>query len=74
MPLVVPGLMTSASNKDDKQNTQEDWMAKLIGKKITDGSSDEVVWTAFAHFAFRFGSCLEKIDADILFPAEFCKK
>jgi len=39
MPLVVPGLMTSSSSN----NKQEDWMNKLIGKKITDGASNEVV-------------------------------
>ena len=39
MPLVVPGLMTS----DGSKNQQEDWMNKLVGKKITEGTSDEMV-------------------------------
>lgn len=39
MPLVVPGLMTSGGSN----NQQNDWMSKLVGKKITDGASDEVV-------------------------------
>lgn len=39
MPLVVPGLMTAS----DTRNPQEDWTNKLVGKKITDGASDEMV-------------------------------
>ncbi|KAL2052685.1 hypothetical protein ABVK25_006925 [Lepraria finkii] len=39
MPLVVPGMMGGSGNQ------QEDWMNKLVGKKITDGSSDA---TSFA--------------------------
>ena len=40
MPLVVPGLMTS----DGSKNQQDEWMSKLVGKKITDsGASDEIV-------------------------------
>jgi hypothetical protein len=37
MPLVVPGLMSKGG--DDKTN---DWMSKLMGKKIGE-SSDEIV-------------------------------
>ena len=39
MPLVVPGLATPASNNTQ----QEDWLNKLVGKKITNGASDELV-------------------------------
>lgn len=38
MPLVVPGLMSSGGSKSNNQ--QEDWMNKLVGKKLTDSSSD----------------------------------
>ena len=39
MPLVVPGMMGGSDNS----NQQEDWMNKLMGKKITEGSSDATV-------------------------------
>ena len=39
MPLVVPGMMGGSGNS----NQQEDWMNKLMGKKITEGSSDATV-------------------------------
>ena len=37
MPLVVPGVMTSGGNQQDS------WMSKLVGKKITDATTDETV-------------------------------
>ena len=37
MPLVVPGVMTSGGNQHDS------WMSKLVGKKITDSTTDETV-------------------------------
>lgn len=39
MPLVVPGLMSSAGSN----NEQESWMNKLVGKKLTDSTSDTTV-------------------------------
>lgn len=39
MPLVVPGVMTSGGNQ------QEEWMGKLMGKKISESSSDHTVST-----------------------------
>jgi hypothetical protein len=39
MPLVVPGI-TSAGGGDKQQN---DWMSKLMGKKLTDSTSDHSV-------------------------------
>lgn len=47
MPLVVPGLMTSG----DSNHQQNDWMNKLVGKKITDGVSDEMVRVCMAEHA-----------------------
>ena len=40
MPLVVPGMM---GGSDSSNNMQEEWMNKLMGKKITEGSSDATV-------------------------------
>ena len=37
MPLVVPGLMTSAGDG------QGEWMNKLMGKKLSDSTSDATV-------------------------------
>jgi hypothetical protein len=37
MPLVVPGIMTSG---DDQQGK---WMNKLMGKKLSDSTSDATV-------------------------------
>lgn len=39
MPLVVPGI-TSTGGGEDRQN---DWMSKLMGKKLTDSASDHMV-------------------------------
>ena len=39
MPLVIPGMMGGS----DSSNMQEEWMNKLMGKKITEGSSDATV-------------------------------
>ena len=39
MPLVVPGLMSSGGSN----NQQEDWMNKLVGKKLSDSTSDTTV-------------------------------
>ncbi|MCJ1454667.1 hypothetical protein MMC28_005020 [Mycoblastus sanguinarius] len=41
MPLVVPSMMTSGGSS----NQQEEWMSKLMGKKITDSTADA---TSFA--------------------------
>ena len=41
MPLVVPGLMSSSGSNSNNQ--QEDWMNKLVGKKLTDSTSDTTV-------------------------------
>lgn len=38
MPLVVPGINSSLTG--DKKN---DWLDKLMGKRLTDSTSDEVV-------------------------------
>lgn len=38
MPLVVPGINSSLTG--DKKN---DWLDKLMGKKLSDSTSDEVV-------------------------------
>ena len=35
MPLVVPGLM--GSNAKDDNSLQEEWLNKLVGKKLVDG-------------------------------------
>lgn len=44
MPLVVPGMMTSGAGASaNNDNTNEAWMNKLLGKKLTDGASDETV-------------------------------
>lgn len=40
MPLVVPGLMSSGGSNN---NSQDDWMNKLVGKKLTDSASDNTV-------------------------------
>lgn len=40
MPLVVPGLMSSGGSNS---NQQDDWMNKLVGKKLTDSASDNTV-------------------------------
>ena len=40
MPLVVPGMMGKNSIATNKK---EEWMSKLLGKKITDSSSDNMV-------------------------------
>ncbi len=45
MPLVVPGLMTTSNTNPH----QESWTNKLIGKKITDGASDEIVCISTAY-------------------------
>ena len=39
MPLVVPGLMGGSDNS----NQLDEWMNKLMGKKLTEGSSDATV-------------------------------
>lgn len=39
MPLVVPGI-TSTGGGDNQQN---EWMSKLMGKKLTDSASDHSV-------------------------------
>ena len=46
MPLVVPGVMTSGSSQ------QEEWMSKLMGKKLSDGTSDSMVATYLAEFPY----------------------
>ena len=46
MPLVVPGINSSLTG--DKKN---DWMSKLMGKKLSDSTSDELVW-AFSALYF----------------------
>lgn len=38
MPLVVPGIQTSLTG-----NQTTDWVDKLLGKKLTDSTTDEVV-------------------------------
>jgi|SRR5271154_5879945 len=48
MPLIVPGI--TPQNKDTSTTssssiTQQDWATKLLGKKLSDGSSDH---TSFA--------------------------
>ena len=40
MPLVVPGLMNSGGSTN---NNQDDWMNKLVGKKLTDSAPDNTV-------------------------------
>ncbi|KAL8653986.1 MAG: hypothetical protein Q9226_003618 [Calogaya cf. arnoldii] len=40
MPLIVPGLNPTSTSSS---NTQQEWMTKLMGKKITDsGASDNL--------------------------------
>ena len=46
MPLVVPGLMSSGGSNT---NQQEDWMNKLVGKKLTDSTSDTTVCFTLAY-------------------------
>ena len=50
MPLVVPGLMGSAGSNSNNNNQQEDWMNKLVGKKLTDSASDNTVCRQFVFF------------------------
>lgn len=38
MPLVVPGINSGGDN-----SKTEEWMNKLVGKKLTDGTSDSTV-------------------------------
>lgn len=38
MPLVVPGINSGGDN-----SKTEEWMNKLVGKKLTDGPSDATV-------------------------------
>ncbi|MCJ1273812.1 hypothetical protein MMC21_001605 [Puttea exsequens] len=40
MPLVVPGLMGPASH-NNASSQQEEWMSKLMGKRITDGAASD---------------------------------
>jgi hypothetical protein len=40
MPLVVPGLMSNDNNKTD--NSVEDWMSKLSGKKLGEDHNETV--------------------------------
>lgn len=47
MPLVVPGMMTSGANATSNDNSNKTWMNKLLGKKLTDGASDEIVSAIF---------------------------
>ena len=46
MPLVVPGLMGGSDNN----NQLDEWMNKLMGKKLTEGSSDATVQLIFFLF------------------------
>ena len=50
MPLVVPGMMGSGTNAQSEDSTNEAWMNRLLGKKLTDGPSDE---TVSPHFCDR---------------------
>ena len=46
MPLVVPGLIGSNANNNNISNSQqEEWLNKLVGKKLTDSASDNTVRT-----------------------------
>jgi hypothetical protein len=46
MPLVVPGITGTSGDKT------EEWTNKLVGKKLSDGSSSETV-SVPAHISFR---------------------
>jgi hypothetical protein len=49
MPLVVPGLMSKDGGKT------EEWMNKLVGKKLGEGGSDEMVSFVFVILPFGRG-------------------
>jgi hypothetical protein len=47
MPLVVPGITSNSSGGKDE------WLNKLVGKKISDSSSNETVCLLLYLFSFR---------------------
>ncbi len=48
MSLVVTGMMTSGTEAESaNENTNGAWMNKLLGKKLTDGASNETVSAFF---------------------------
>lgn len=50
MPLVVPGI-TSTGGGDNLQN---EWMSKLMGKKLTDSAGDHSVSTIYFMLSAQF--------------------
>jgi hypothetical protein len=50
MPLVVPGINSTGSG----DNLQNEWMSKLMGKKLTDSASDHSVSTTYFMLSARF--------------------
>lgn len=44
MPLFVPGVTSTGNNQQNKdQNQESEWMNKLLGKKLTESTTDAVV-------------------------------
>lgn len=41
MPLVVPGLMSEKLEEGSKDQKRQEWMTKLMGKKLTGGSESQ---------------------------------
>ena len=55
MPLVVPGMQSKEGGSGNDKTS--DWMNKLMGKKIGEGS-DETVCFSFSFFPFLISSTL----------------
>ena len=45
MPLIVPGIASTESNQPQGQSQGLEWMNKLMGKTITDSTTDATVRT-----------------------------
>ena len=43
MPLVVPGINVPLTNHNNNNNNRNEWLTKLVGKKLTESTSDELV-------------------------------
>ncbi|KAL1977001.1 hypothetical protein VTN31DRAFT_3283 [Thermomyces dupontii] len=42
MPLVVPGINVPLTNNNNNNNNRNEWLTKLVGKKLTESTSDEL--------------------------------
>ncbi|KKK22719.1 hypothetical protein P175DRAFT_0555165 [Aspergillus ochraceoroseus IBT 24754] len=44
MPLVVPGITNTGGANTSGQATKDEWLNKLVGKKLSESSSDETTF------------------------------